>query len=98
MLKMRFFQPKSRKSWKKTCNLQKNCLSLQCVFHSIRFKVNNSARSGEPLFLPISLDSRHSTVPIIQLKNIYARKREPSQAPFFKTIRITKVVLRMEDE
>ena len=64
---MRFFQPKSRKSWKKTCNLQKNCLSLQCVFHSIRFKVNNSARSGEPLFLPISLDSRHSTVPIIQL-------------------------------
>ena len=89
---MRFFQPKSRKSWKKTCNLQKNCLSLQCVFHSIRFKVNNSARSGEPLFLPISL------VAVIQLKNIYARKREPSQAPFFKTIRITKVVLRMEDE
>ena len=76
---MRFFQPKSRKSWKKTCNLQKNCLSLQCVFHSIRFKVNNSARSGEPLFLPISLVAairlcpsfncaRHSTQKYIRKK------------------------------
>ena len=40
----------------KVCNLQENNLSLQCVFHSIRFKVNNSARSGEPFFVPILLE------------------------------------------
>jgi hypothetical protein len=31
-------------------------VSLQCVFHSIRFKVNISGLSGVPFFLPFFLD------------------------------------------
>ena len=41
---------------KKTCKLQYKCLTLQCVFHGIRFKVNKRLGfSGIPFFMPISL-------------------------------------------
>ena len=33
--------------------LLKNMLSLHCVFHSIRFKVNKVGLSGAHFFLPI---------------------------------------------
>ena len=40
----------NKKKRKNTCNFLKNCVNLQCVFHSIRFKVNKDWGSAEPFF------------------------------------------------